>query len=240
MTERYTYKETEKNPEIPNFFVCTGVSGAGATTAVKQIESEGYAQFGPPHFTTRPLRPNERSGDQYYSVTRETLAKIPQQIVLQKHLSNNEYGIFIPAVNSIRRKLDLGSNVILDSIHAPAEWKAALGASYAFTSVFFAPRDPETAIQRIVRRAKQSNDTLLKQYLPVRIKEDARHILQIREYDYWIDTTDLEEIKPALIAAILTRSFNQFKLNDMLFEVSSSEEEIEEVIKSYEKRGQKE
>lgn len=86
MSERFTYKEEEKKPISPNFFVCTGVSGAGATTAVKQVEMDGYAEFGPPHFTTRPLRPSEKRGDQYYSVTRETLAKIPQQIVQQKHL----------------------------------------------------------------------------------------------------------------------------------------------------------
>lgn len=226
----------ERVPVNPCFFACSGVSGAGVSTAVKQIETEGYVLFGPPQFTTRTFRPGEKIGDQYYSVKRETLARIPQQIVLQKHMSGNEYGIFIPAIISVRRKILQGSNIILDSVHSPAEWKRVLGEGIRVVSIFFAPKNPETAVQRIVHRAKQSSDPLLNQYLPARVKEDARYILQIRDYDYWIDTTNLGKVKQALLAVILQTSFNEESSSNVLYEVCSSGDKIEELIDRYVKQ----
>ena len=129
MSEKYKgYQlENEYKLQTPTFFVCSGVSGAGATTAVKYMEFIGLAEFGPAHFTTRPARPGERHGDQYYFVTPQILGQIPQQIVLQKFLSENDYGVFTPAVNAVKRRLNLGKNVILDSVHSPLEWRHVLG-----------------------------------------------------------------------------------------------------------------
>jgi len=238
MSEKYRghQLENENKPLIPTFYVCSGVSGAGATTAVKHVETLGLAEFGPSHFTTRPARPGEKRGDQYYFVTPQILEQIPQQIVLQKFLSENDYGVFIPAVNAVKRKLNFGNNVILDSIHSPLEWSYVLGPKFNVVSVFFAPGNPQIATERIIERAMRSNDPLLDTYLSVRIREDSKHIKQVVDYDYWIDTIDHQVTQSALTTAILNSSFGLDQSDSGLHLVSESKK-VEKLIEDYVSRG---
>ena len=107
--------------EYPTFFLCAGVSGAGCTTAVGKAQELGFARVGPTQFVTRQLRPSERRGDQYYSVTHEELNKVSYQIAIRDEIYGNTYGFFKPAIERIKKTLDAKYNVILNAENTPQE-----------------------------------------------------------------------------------------------------------------------
>lgn len=131
-------------PTNPTFFICLGTSGAGLSTAIREVTQTGLVRNPPTQFTTRPLRANEHHGEQYYPVTDEVLAKIPKQIVLEASMYGNRYGFFLPAVNQIKRILQT-ENIIIDSVNPKTDWQQVL-PDHSLVSVFFAPQNPDISI----------------------------------------------------------------------------------------------
>jgi guanylate kinase len=191
--------------ENPAFYLCAGVSGAGCTTAVTNTYTEGLAQIGPTQFATRPLRHTERRGDQYYSVTEAVLEKAAQHIAIEDSIYGNRYGFFNPAIARIRRTIDGGRNVILNAENTHDEWQALLG-DYPVVSLFFAPSDPLDALTRICLRAQQGNQPIDETGFAVRAESNKANVRRVTEFDYWIDTTSLSEVMPAIRAVFSVKN----------------------------------
>lgn len=230
--------ERINKPEImsvknPAFFLCTGVSGAGCTTAVNQSYIEGLANLSPTQFVTRLLRPTERRGDQYYPVTDIILERIPNQIAIEDKIYGNRYGFFKPAIERIRKTLDNGQNVISNAENTGKEWCQLLGSDYRVISLFFAPSDPEEAVRRIVARAKQGNQTMRSEELELRKQTNKQRVKGVFAFDYWIDTTVFEEIMPAVRTVIESESDGVIKTHGRLISVKTGPKKIYELINGY-------
>lgn len=200
--------ESEGNvrPTKPTLFLCNGTSGGGLSTAVEAVTKLGIASKPATQFTTRSLRPNEKHGDQFFSVSHETLSKIPSQISLKAENYGNTYGFFYPGIHKMRGILER-QNIIIDALNTREEWQTVLGENTRVVTIYFAPASPMLSIVRVINRAKQTGAQLTKEELTARIQGNAQNIERIRGFDYWIDTTNFDDVLPALQSVIRYHSF---------------------------------
>ncbi|HKC04591.1 MAG TPA: hypothetical protein VKC54_01860 [Patescibacteria group bacterium] len=222
-------KENRK-PIEPSLFLCNGTSGAGLSTAIESITKLGVSKPAT-QFTTRALRPNEKRGDQFYSVSAETLNKIPAQIGLIGENYGNTYGFFYPGIHKMHRILEK-QNIILDALNTREEWRVVLGENTKIVTIYFAPASPNLSIQRIIDRAKQTGANLSKEELTTRIMGNAQNIGRIREFDYWLDTTDLDTVLPSLQSIIDHHGFGS-DIQPLAISVTTNPNLIGDLIRNY-------
>jgi len=220
-----------KHPSNPTLFLCLGTSGAGLSTAINKAVKLGIVDKPPAQFTTRKLRPNEKSGDQYVPTTVDLLRKVSQHISIQGKLYGNVYGFFKPTIDKIKKTLSK-RNLIVDTVNSPSEWKIMLGNNINIVSIFFAPEHPKFSTKRIILRAKNTGAKLSKNELTSRILGSLKIIKNIWSYDYWVDTTNLNTILPKLTSIVYYHSFNENK-KPILKPISGSKSEIHKLISAY-------
>lgn len=219
-------------PQTPTLFLLGGVSGAGLTTAYKTILAKGYGINPAPQFMSRPFRPDEVRGVDDYSVSRDVLQKIPQQIAVSHTLYDTEYGYFIPAIRQIKKALQ-NHNVIIDNVGTQADWRNLLGSDQNMTSLFFAPNHPTLAVNRIVSRAEKTGVRITPAWVQRRVDDGRRRIVEtIRDYDYLIDTSELSDVVPQLESAILMHSCGSGSIEHILSPTSQSGV-VERLIERY-------
>lgn len=219
-------------PLTPTLYVCLGVSGAGLTTAVNYVHELGLAELAPSQFVTRRLRSNEKRGDQYYPVTKDVLTKVPNHIALQSEFYGNTYGFFYPAIRKIQQALRT-KNVIVDSGNSPSDWRAILNNQFPIVSLFFAPENPFISIDRIIKRAQQAGDMISGEDLLRRSQSNAETIHLIRQYDYWVDTTDFADVVPVLESVMKVHSFGSASRHPKVKSVQESQDDIEKLLEKY-------
>lgn len=206
--ERVDLSTERKRLINPTLFICLGLSGAGVTTVISQLSELGFAESAPPQFVTRRLRPDEKFGEQYFPVTTEILSRIPNQIAFQSEYYNNQYGFFHPAIKRIERTLGTGRNLIVDSGDLPSIWREVVDPQFPIVSIFFAPQDPIICINRIVLRAQRIGQPLSIEDLVARAIDNSKNIAKIKEYDYWVDTTEFTDILPVTRSIIEAHSIH--------------------------------
>lgn len=228
------YDSGELLPFKPTFYVFKGVSGAGCSTAIDEMVKKGLVQLSPPEFTTRPLRPDEVKGHRHHSITKQQLDMVRHQVSTLEPLFGNEYGFFKPAIRKMQKVL-ASRNVVVDSNTPPQVWQEVIG-NYPIISVFFAPQNPRSAIDRIVSRATKQQDPRVNEYLLVRAQDNVKIMQGIHNFDYWVDTTTLETVFPTVEAIIHGTSYSgnlghiqQFRIN-----TGSGLDTAEELISRYE------
>ena len=218
-------------PKNPTLFLCNGTSGAGLSTAIDGITKLGLATKPATQFTTRALRPNERRGDQFYSVPLEALDKIPGEVSLKAENYGNTYGFFHPGVRKMR-KLLVTQNIILDALNSRQEWQTVLGENTKIITVYFAPSSPDISLQRIIMRSEQTGFKLSSEELAIRIAGNSDNISKVREFDYWLDTTNLESVLPTLRSIIYYYSFG-LEVLPLATSVISNPDLIENLISNF-------
>ncbi len=218
-------------PIRPTLFLCTGTSGAGLSTAIENVTKLGAVCKPSTQFTTRNLRPNEKHGEQYFSVPINMLDKIPGQIALRAKLYNNIYGFFYPGIHKMRRMLE-SQNVIVDSLNTREEWRAVMGDNANIVSIYFSPNSPVISMERIISRAKGTGAELTRKELSTRMLDSSQYIKRIKEFDYWLDTTNFNDVLPILQSIIDYHSFGN-NIPPMAILVNSSHDLIENLIKKF-------
>lgn len=220
-------------PVFPTFYIFKGISGAGCSTAIDRMVALGLLHLAPPEFTTRPLRPNEKWGDKHHPVSMEQLNSVRYQIAISELQYGNEYGFFLPAINRIRSRLDKGLNIVVDSGEPPSKWHQILGSNYPIVSIFFAPRNPLAAIDRIVSRAKKSNDSKIDEYLLPRAAENSKIVKKAIDFDFWVDTTDLTEVLTNVQAIVEATSYGKTDIGLDQFRYRNNPDRTQELIQAY-------
>lgn len=218
-------------PIRPTLFLCMGTSGAGLSTAIESVTKLGVASSPATQFTTRNLRSNEKHGEQYFSVPTNTLDKIPGQIALRAELYGNIYGFFYPGIQKMRRMLE-SQNVIVDSISTREEWRAVMGGNVNIVSIYFSPNSPVISMERIISRAKKNGAEPTTEELSARMLGSSQNIRRIKEFDYWLDTTNFETVLPILQSVIRFHSFGS-NIPPAAIQVISNHDLIENLIKKF-------
>ncbi|MEK9143495.1 MAG: hypothetical protein AAB481_02620 [Patescibacteria group bacterium] len=226
----------------PTFYLCAGVAGAGCTTAVENLVKSGIARAGPGQIVSRPARAeeihagrkdNRNAYKQYYFVKADKMEKTKPILRTYQEKYGNTYGFTSTAVEKIKIMLTT-SNVILDALGSKDDWQILLG-NKPLVMLYFAPENLALTGDRLRLRMQAQNGKINETEFILRLKANARNIGdEIGKYDYWIDTTDLNEVVPAVTSVIALTSYGETSLlHPRVVSISENAARIDQLIGDY-------
>lgn len=194
--------------------IVSSPSGAGKTTLTRRLlkEFEGQLEFSV-SYTTRPMRPGEVNGRDYWFVDAETFEKMAQAGEFAEHayVFANRYGTAQPPVE---KALAQGRDVIFD-----VDWQggAALSKRWPNDSlkVFILPPSTEALETRLRQRATDSPEVIER-----RLRKAKEELSHFNEYQHLIVNDDLERAYAVLRATYLTRRYGTEERADVPYPLS--------------------
>ncbi|MBW2730875.1 MAG: guanylate kinase [Deltaproteobacteria bacterium] len=180
-------------------FVLSSPSGAGKTTLCRRLLDEFPEQLCfSVSTTTRPKRPNERDGVDYYFVDEPTFTRKVEagDFAEWAEVHGNRYGT---AWATIHENVDAGRDVIFD-----IDYQGAQGLHAKFASdtamVFVLPPSLEELAKRLRGRGTDASDVVERRLN--KAKEELQHY---GEYQYLVLNDDLDqayaEVRAIYVAA---------------------------------------
>lgn len=182
-------------PGRGTLFVVSAPSGAGKTSLCKRIVDIFSNLRQSVSFTTRPMRPGEREGVDYFFVSSDTFADMVSQGAFAEwaEVHGNRYGT---AIKTLEHWRDAGLNMLLDIDTQGAE---QLRQSYAdAVFIFILPPDFTELRRRLEGRGTEAADVIER-----RIRNARDEIRQAIRYDYIIVNDDFESAVEQLKAIIV-------------------------------------
>ncbi len=177
-------------------FVLSSPSGAGKTTmARKLLETEGDALRMSVSTTTRPPRPGEVDGQDYWFVSQDEFTKMREggQLLEWAQVFGNYYGTPRAKVEAAVAE---GHDVLFD-----VDWQGARQLSESMADdvvrVFVLPPTAETLENRLKTRNQDSAEVVA-----LRMAQASGEISHWQEYDYVIVNTDIDEAFKQLCAIL--------------------------------------
>ena len=203
-------------------FVLSSPSGAGKTTLSRRLLDK-YKDGGAHEtivmsisVTTRPPRPGEVDGKDYFFVNEDIYHCMVENGELLEHARVFDYHYGTPA-RFVRDHISEGTDVLFD-----IDWQGTrqlFSLTRDVVSVFILPPSMEELGRRLRTRAQDSEATVQKRMLKA-----AAEISHWQEYDYVLINQDLEQtlekIDSILLAERLKRD-RQNGLNDFVKNLSS-------------------
>lgn len=168
-----------------NLYVVAAPSGTGKTSLVKAlVDSTSGITVSISH-TTRPRRPAEVHGVNYYFIATEEFQRMIEHGDFLEHANvfGNMYGT---SRNWVSETLSKGTDVILE-----IDWQGAQQIHHLFpesTSIFILPPSRAALADRLLNR-NQDKPEIIKQRL-ADVREATSHI---SEFDYVIMNDDFEK-----------------------------------------------
>lgn len=166
--------------------VISGPSGVGKTTLCNKLVAQEPRLQACITATTRPPRPGEINGKDYYFVSRETFKQWLEndELVEYIELFNNFYGTPKKSIDEIIKK---GKYPLLRIDVQGAQQLRKLGYQGVF--IFILPPDLATLEQRLRKRSDTIDNELLKE----RLKKALEEISYKDEYDFQVVNDNLDE-----------------------------------------------
>lgn len=176
MEEEYSEVEPYQRSVNPLLIVVSGPSGVGKDATLQRMQEMDY----PFHFvvtaTTRPMRPNEVDGVDYFFVSMHEFATMMDQGELLEHAV--VYGDYkgIPK-QQVRQALDSGKDVIMriDVQGAATLRRMVQGAIF----IFLTAESEQALVRRLQERKTESADQLM-----IRIATAREELKRVNEFDY--------------------------------------------------------
>ena len=178
-------------------YVIVAPSGAGKSSLVNAL-LEREPDIGLSiSTTTRPPRPGEESGREYYFVSREQFAEMVKRGEFLEHAEvyGNFYGTSRRWIEETRGK---GSDVLLE-----IDWQGARAVKKLFrdmTYIYILPPSIEMLRERLVKRGKDTKEVIERRLAAAR--EDLKHVHEadyvIINEDFGVALTDLQSVVRAL------------------------------------------
>ncbi|HZX22817.1 MAG TPA: guanylate kinase [Woeseiaceae bacterium] len=164
--------------------VIAAPSGAGKTTLVHALIERNPDFVFSVSYTTRPKRPNEEHGRDYFFVSEEEFRRLDRQgeFLESARVFDNYYGTSRSQVES---ELAKGRNVVLE-----IDWQGARQVRAAMPecrSIFVLPPSVEALEQRLRSRRTDSEDVIRR-----RLRDSLSDLSHWDEFDYVVINDDLE------------------------------------------------
>ncbi|MDP2901977.1 MAG: guanylate kinase [Methylovulum sp.] len=197
---------------IGKLYIIAAPSGAGKTSLVKQLRTEVTNLAVSVSHTTRPMRPGEIHGQDYYFVSVADFQAMLEQRAFLEHAQvfDNFYGT---AQQTVEENLNNGFDVLLEiDWQGTQQIKKLLPDSL---SIFILP--PSTAIlqQRLRNRGQDDEQTIAR-----RMCDAVAELRHYDEFDYLVVNDVFEqaltELKSILISHRLTQAKQQACLQPLL------------------------
>jgi guanylate kinase len=166
----------------PLLIVISGPSGAGKDTVVQRMKERGL----PFHFvvtaTTRPRRPNETHGKDYFFISKEEFARMIEQDELIEYAI--VYGDYkgIPK-EQVRAALASGKDVVMRLDVQGAETVRKLAPEAVL--IFITTASEEELVRRLQERKTETSEELA-----LRIATARKELQRIEAFDYVIVNSD--------------------------------------------------
>jgi guanylate kinase len=200
--------------------IVSSPSGAGKTTLTRRL----LAEFGPRlefsvSYTTRPIRPGEVDGRDYWFVAPEKFEDMVRHGEFAEHafVFKNRYGT---AQAPIEAALAAGRDVIFD-----VDWQggAALSARWPSDSlkIFILPPDRATLENRLRQRATDAPEVI-----EHRLRKAIDELAHYTEYQHLIVNDDLDRAYALLRAIYLTRRFGVVDRPDVSYPLAELAREV--------------
>jgi len=181
--------------------IVSSPSGAGKTTLTRRLLGE----FGPQlefsvSYTTRPMRPGEVDGRDYWFVSPDTFQGMVERGEFAEYawVHQNRYGTAKAPVDTA---LAAGRDVIFD-----VDWQGGKVLSELWPQdslkIFILPPDMEILASRLRRRATDAPDVVKR-----RLDKAREELEHFPEYQHLIVNDDLERAYALLRAIYLTRRY---------------------------------
>jgi len=180
-----------------SLFIVAAPSGAGKTSLVKAlVKQDSNIKLSVSH-TTRPARPGEVDGQDYWFVSQQQFAQMRDQGAFLESATvfDNSYGT---SAQTIEQQLKQGFDVILE-----IDWQGAEQVRKNHTdsvSIFILPPSKATLEQRLRGRG-QDDETIIAR----RMRDAENEMSHYIEFDYLIVNDDFDVALAELSAVISAR-----------------------------------
>ena len=193
--------QTPKTSDRGVLVIVSSPSGAGKTTLTRRLlkEFEGQLEFSV-SYTTRPMRPGETNGRDYWFVDPEKFQAMVEagDFAENAWVHSNRYGT---ARAPIEAALTAGRDVIFD-----VDWQGgqALSSRWPQDSlkVFILPPSVEALELRLRQRATDAQNVI-----EARLRKARDELEHYNEYEHLIVNDDLDRAYAVLRATYLTRRY---------------------------------
>jgi len=189
-------------------FVVSGASGTGKTTLCRaMLKIYPNLRFSVSH-TTRPRRPRDENGRDYYFVSAEEFQRMVDQgdFAEWAEIYGHRYGTSKKMLEKARAE---GQDLILDIDSQGARQLRQQGLPGVF--VFVLPPSLTELKQRLMKRKTEE-----KEALEERLKKARDEIVEARWYDYLILNNELERAQEQLQAIILAEHCRRERMAEAL------------------------
>ncbi len=178
-------------------FVLSGPSGVGKDSVIRALKAEGFPLQYVVTVTTRPRRPTEVHGRDYFFVSPAEFQRLKDQGRLLEWavVHGHEYGT---PLDQVQAALAAGQDVLLKiDVQGAAQVKRRVpGAVF----IFLAPPSLEDLAARLAQRGTESPEALAR-----RLADAQAELQRLREYDYVvINRAGALEMAVAHLKAIIT------------------------------------
>ena len=167
---------------MANLFIIAAPSGCGKTSLVEALIKNAKNLYVSISHTTRPPRPDEVNGINYYFVSINEFEEMIKNNAFVEHATvfDNHYG---SSTKLIKEKHDEGIDVILE-----IDWQGARQVKINMPnaiSIFILPPSKEALLERLQQRAQDNDATINK-----RMSDANNQMQHFNEFDYLIINDD--------------------------------------------------
>jgi guanylate kinase len=178
----------------PRLFVIAAPSGAGKTSLVKALRLRLPELAVSTSHTTRPARPNEVDGREYYFTDNAQFDRMVATGAFLEHarVFDNQYGT---SRGQLEEKLAAGSDVILE-----IDWQGARQVRAAMPgceSIFILPPSRQALRQRLTDRRTDSEAVIER-----RLADAVTDMSHYREFDYVVVNEDFDRAVEQLASIV--------------------------------------
>ena len=184
-------------------FILSSPSGAGKTTLVKKISKNRNYIVSISH-TTRPPRPSEKNGKDYFFISKNNFKKLIKKKEFLEHAKvfDNYYG---SSKKIIIKKLMQGKNIIFDIDWQGTRQIRNKKLNFDLTTIFILPPSKNELLKRLIKREKQNMKTVKK-----RMKEIKKDLSKWKEYDHVVINDNLKTCYNEIIEVIKNKKKTSF------------------------------
>lgn len=178
-------------------YIISAPSGAGKTSLVRRLVSELVQMAVSVSHTTRPQRPGEIHGRDYYFVSIDAFKAMTarQAFLEQAQVFDNFYGT---AQETVEENLKKGIDVILE-----IDWQGAQQVKKIVPdslSIFILPPSTSVLEQRLRNRGQDSEETIAR-----RMRDAVTEISHYPEYDYLVVNDVFDDALNALKSIVIAQ-----------------------------------
>jgi guanylate kinase len=202
-----------------NVFIISAPSGSGKTTLIDLLLTENPSLSFSISHTTRPPRPGERDGIEYFFISEQKFEQMirEERFVEWAEVHGHFYGTSREMLVQPEKE---NRDVILDiDVQGAAQVRQKMPEAI---SIFILPPSYEALKTRLLTRQKDKQEVMLK-----RLENARKEIRRYSEFDYIIINDDLETASKSLSSIIDSSNSLREKQIDRIEAILRSFEEAE-------------